>query len=156
MFEYRLRWDSVLYEPGTLHAVAYKNGKKWAEQILETTGQPSRLIAEVDRNPIRPNGSDLAFITIRIADDMGRTVPDARNKIRVQVDNPGVLVATDNGDPTDMTSFVANERNAFNGLCLAIVRFLDSSNQPFHVHITGEGLKETHITIYPLVEVRDK
>lgn len=156
MFEYRLRWDSVLYEPGTLHAVAYKNRKKWAEQILETTGQPSQLIAEVDRNPIRPDGTDLAFISIRIADDRGRTVPDARNKIHVQVDKPGVLVATDNGDPTDMTSFVANERNAFNGLCLAIVRFSTNSNQPFHVHITSEGLKDTHMTIYPLAGVRDK
>ena len=29
-YEYRLRWDDVVYQPGTLKVVAYKNGKKWA------------------------------------------------------------------------------------------------------------------------------
>ena len=29
-FEYRLRWDDVVYEPGTLTAVAYKDGQRWA------------------------------------------------------------------------------------------------------------------------------
>ena len=27
-FEYRLRWDDVVYEPGELRVVAYKGGKK--------------------------------------------------------------------------------------------------------------------------------
>ena len=27
-FEYRLRWDDVVYEPGELKVVAYKNGKR--------------------------------------------------------------------------------------------------------------------------------
>ena len=35
-FEYRLRWDDVAYEPGTLEVVAYKDGKEWAKE--ERTG----------------------------------------------------------------------------------------------------------------------
>ena len=38
-YEYRLRWDDVKYEPGKLKAVAYKNGRKWAEDLVETTGE---------------------------------------------------------------------------------------------------------------------
>ena len=29
-FDYRLRWDDVVYEPGELKVVAYKGGKSWA------------------------------------------------------------------------------------------------------------------------------
>ncbi len=37
-FEYRLRWDDVVYEPGELKVIAYKNGKIWAEDSVKTTG----------------------------------------------------------------------------------------------------------------------
>ncbi len=146
-YEYRLRWDSVVYTQGTLHAVAYKNGQNWAEQLVETTGKPSKLIAEADRNNISSDGYDLAFITIRITDEQGRTVPDANNKIKVIVDEPGQLVATDNGDPTDMTSFTSNERNAFNGYCLAIVKYKKSSKGSFFVTIKANNLVPAKIEI---------
>ncbi|HOK98057.1 MAG TPA: beta-galactosidase GalB [Bacteroidales bacterium] len=148
-YEYRLRWDSVKYQPGVLYAVAYKNGQKWAEQTMETTGQPTQLLAQADRDTIHPDGYDLAFITIRIADAQGRTVPDANNKVQIKVDPPGMLVATDNGNPADMTSFASAERKAFNGLCLAIVRYDRKSRQPFNVSIAAEGLQNTRVTIYP-------
>ena len=34
----------------------------------------------------------------------------------------GEIVATDNGDPTDMTSFNSKSRKAFSGMALVIVR----------------------------------
>ena len=29
-YEYRLRWDDVVYQPGALEVVAYRDGKEWA------------------------------------------------------------------------------------------------------------------------------
>jgi beta-galactosidase len=49
-------------------------------------------------------------------------VPRADNTITFGVSGPGVLVSTDNGDPTDMTAFPSASRKAFSGLALAIVR----------------------------------
>ena len=37
-YEYRLRWSDVVYEPGELRVVAYKNGLEWAESAVKTTG----------------------------------------------------------------------------------------------------------------------
>ena len=34
-YEYRLRWDDVKYQPGELKVVAYKNGRKWAEDVVQ-------------------------------------------------------------------------------------------------------------------------
>jgi len=38
------------------------------------------------------------------------------------VEGPAEIVATDNGDPTDMTAFPSLSRSAFNGMALAIVK----------------------------------
>ena len=60
-FEYRLRWDDVKYEPGELKVFAYQNGKKWAEDIVKTTGEPFRLEASADRKEIMADGKDLSL-----------------------------------------------------------------------------------------------
>ena len=44
--QYRLRWDDVKYEPGELRVVAYKNGKKWAEDVMKTTGAAAKVVDE--------------------------------------------------------------------------------------------------------------
>lgn len=121
-YEYRLRWNDVRYEPGELKAVAYKNGKKWAETTVKTAGNQTKLMAEADRATIQSGSYDLAFITIRVTDDCGLTVPRANNKIQFSIEGPGEIVATDNGDPTDMTTFSSTSRNAFGGLALVIVK----------------------------------
>ena len=43
---YRIRWDDVKYEPGTLKVVAYKNGKEWATETVKTTGECEEAGAE--------------------------------------------------------------------------------------------------------------
>ena len=49
-------------------------------------------------------------------------MPRANNRIHFDLEGPGEIVATDNGDPTSFESFQSHNRNAFNGLCLVIVR----------------------------------
>ncbi|MDX9727383.1 MAG: beta-galactosidase GalB, partial [Bacteroidales bacterium] len=122
LFEYRLRWDEVTYEPGELKAVAYKYGIKWAEDIVTTTGEPVALEAEADRQNIVPDGKDLAFITVKVTDDKKLIVPLSDNLIEFSIEGPGEIVAADNGDPTDMMPFHLKRRKAFNGLALVIVR----------------------------------
>jgi beta-galactosidase len=138
--EYRLRWDDVVYEPGELLVIAYRDGMEWARDAVTTTGAAAALRIESDVAGIRADGRDLAFITLRVVDKDGRTVPDARNRVHFSVDGPGVLVATDNGDPKDFTAFPSPQRDAFNGLCLAIVRGVSGKGGMIVVTATGEGL----------------
>ena len=145
---YRLCWDDVVYEPGELKAVAYKGGKPWAEETVKTTGTPAALKLEVDRSSITGDGRDLAFVTARVVDAEGRTVPVAANSIRFTVEGAGELVATDNGDATDLTVFSAPERKAFKGLALAIVKAKHGSAGKFTLKAVSEGLEgaQTEIT----------
>ncbi len=60
-YEYRLRWDDVIYEPGELKVVAYKNNKEWATDVVKTAEAPARLDAFADRSEIESDGIDLAL-----------------------------------------------------------------------------------------------
>lgn len=146
-YEYRLRWDDVLYEPGRLEVTAYKNGKKWAENSVATTNEPAKLEASADRREIRADGKDLSFITVRITDNNGLTVPRAENTIAFEINGPGEIIATANGDPTNLVTFQSHEREAFSGLILVIIR--SRSEDPGLITVTAKspGLEEAEVLI---------
>ena len=140
-FEYRLRWDDVVYAPGTLEVVAYKDGKRWASDRVQTAGEPSALEAVPDRAEIRADGRDLSFVTVRVTDEEGRNAPRAMNALSFSIEGPGEFVAADNGDPTSFEPFQVPTRKAFNGLCLVIVRAKPGATGPIALTVTGKGLK---------------
>ena len=146
-FQYRFRWDDVVYEPGELKVVAYKDGRFWAEATTVTTGEPAKLKAKADRNRIVNDGLDLSFITINIKDANGLVVPVADNLINFTIEGPGEIVATDNGDAADFTSFHAHQRNAFNGYCLAIVRAIPGQAGRIVLRAESDGLVAAEVVI---------
>ncbi len=146
-FEYRLRWDDVKYEPGTLEVVAYKEGRRWAAATVKTAGTPAALEATPDRAEIRADGADLAFITVRVTDAAGLTAPRADHALRFSLEGPGEIVATDNGDQTSFEPFTAPRRKAFNGLCLVIVRAKPGQPGTLRLTARGDGLREGVATI---------
>jgi beta-galactosidase len=141
-YEYRLRWDDVVYQPGELTVVAYKNGVKWAENSVRTTSESAALKMDVDRKVIAADGNDLAFITVSVVDKHGRLVPTAKNQLTFKVEGEGEIVATDNGDSTSFVSFKSHQRPAFNGLCLVIVRIKPGTAGNFNVIASADGLTD--------------
>ncbi len=146
-YEYRLRWDDVVYQPGTLKVITYKNGKPWATDAMKTAGNPVGLKLEPDRSTIGADGKDLSFVTVTVTDKNGLTVPRADDRIHFDLKGPGEIVATDNGDPTSFESFQSPDRKAFNGLCLVIVR--GKPGQPGKIELVAkaDGLKVGTVSI---------
>jgi beta-galactosidase len=140
-FEYRLRWNDVAYQPGELKVVAYKNGRKWATDVMKTTGPAVKLMLKADHDTIRSDGKDLSFVTVTVADKNGRLVPRSNNRIKFSVEGPGEIVATDNGDATSFESFQATERTAFNGMALVIVRAKADQKGAIVLHADAAGLE---------------
>jgi len=137
---YRIRWDDVVYQPGTLKVVAYKDGQPWAEAETATAGKPASATLEIDFG-----GEELTFVTARIVDSAGRLVPQADNHLTFSVSGAGEIVATDAGDPTCHTPFHSPSIDAFNGLASVIVR----RNGPGEITLTvsSPGLKGQKITL---------
>ena len=146
-YEYRLRWDDVKYQPGRLKVVAYKNGRRWATDEVRTTRAATKLTLQPDRDRIRADGKDLSFVTLTVTDKAGRMVPRSKNRIRFEIEGPGEIVATDNGDATDFTSFQSPERNAFNGLALVIVRAKPGQSGPITLKAHADGLKDATVRV---------
>lgn len=146
-YEYRLRWDSVAYEPGELRVAAYKNGQPWATDTVETTGQATGIKLTADKTTLRADGEDLVFIRISFVDAQGREVPTAEPAVTCSAEGPGRVIATDNGDPTCLISFPTPTRPAFNGLLLAIVRAEKGREGTLHFTATANGLPQAKLDI---------
>ncbi|MEQ1762747.1 MAG: glycoside hydrolase family 2 TIM barrel-domain containing protein, partial [Pyrinomonadaceae bacterium] len=145
--QYRFRWDEVVYQPGELKVIAYKKGEPWAQDIVKTTAAASAIQMRADRSAIAANGHDLSFITVKIADGNGLTVPRSKHLLRFEISGPGEIVATDNGDPTDLSSFQSTSRKAFNGLALVIVRSIKGSPGRIVIKATSADLKGAEIVL---------
>jgi beta-galactosidase len=146
--DFRLIWDEVPYEPGELKVVAFDDaGKPVMEQIIETTSGPAAIELTADRSALKADGDDLSFVTVRIVDSEGRSVPTADNLIEFELAGQGELIAVDNGDATSLESFQGNRRKAFSGMCLAIVRSVLDERGKVTLIATSPDLKSAEIVI---------
>ena len=146
-YEYRLRWDDVAYQPGTLHVVAYKNSKKWAENTVKTTGKPEKLGMSVDKKDIKADGKDMAFITVSVRDKDGLVVPRTHNLVDFKVDGPAEIAGIGNGDATSHESFQAQQHKVFNGKCVLYLRSKEGEKGEVTVIATSQGLKPATVTL---------
>jgi len=119
-----LEW-TVNYEPGTLKAIAFKNGRK-LESAVETTGPPAEIILTPYKTTLMADGEDVSVINVSVLDKQGREVPDADNKIRFAISGAGKIIGVGNGDPSshepDKCAEGAWGRSLFNGKCQVLVQ----------------------------------
>ena len=143
----RLTWDDVRYEPGSLKAIAYKNGQKWAEELVETTGKPAALQVTAEKTELKNDGTDLSFIRVAVVDSQGRVVPRSKNHLKFSVTGPAEIIATDNGDATSLLSFQLSERDAYNGLALVILRSQYMKQGKVVLTVESKGLPRQRVVL---------
>lgn len=133
-----LTWK-VPYAPGELKAVARRNGKVVATDVLRTAGKPHAVRLTADRTSLAADGRSLAFVTADVVDSRGVVVPDAEHLITFAV-RGGSLAGLDNGREESAERYQATTRTAFHGKALAIVR---SGTEPGVLEVTAsaEGLR---------------
>ena len=137
----------VPYEPGTLVARCYENGKETASQTLKTTGEPAAVRLVADRTRIRADRNDLSYVIAEIIDAEGNIVPDADDIIvNFEVSGVGKVAGVGSGDPRDMSSFQQPAKKAYQGICLAIIR-PETIPGRINIRATAEGLKEASLSM---------
>jgi beta-galactosidase len=136
-----LEWD-VPYEPGVLSAVGKtRDGKEACTAEVRTSGPPAAVRLSSERDTITTGEGDVANITFEIVDSAGVVVPTATNEVRFTVAGAGArIIALDNADLTDHSSYQSDHRKAFNGRGLAIIR----ATRPgaLRVSATADGLRD--------------
>ena len=140
-----LSWD-VPYEPGTLKVVGKKDGKIVSEEV-RTTSKPAAIRLSADRNDINADAHDIVNIKAEIVDENGLVVPGANNLIEFKVEGEGALIGIDNGNPLDKTQMKSKQRNAFNGLALAVIQSTEKSGN-IRITAVSANLKDAILQVF--------
>ena len=133
---FRLMWNEVKYQPGTLKAVASMDGKIIGESEIKTAGEPYRLKLTPDRQTIRPDGNDLSYILIEALDKDGNPCPLADNLVNMGLTGPGTIAGVGNGNPLSLEPFQASQVHLFFGKAMLIIR---SGHEIGSVAISASG-----------------
>lgn len=112
----------VKYRPGTVNAVARKDGRQIAVQEIHTAGEPAMIRLTADRRKIKSDGRDLSFVTVEILDKDGNLCPQADNLVEFKVRGAAFIAGVDNGSPISLERFRDSRRKAMNGKCLVVLQ----------------------------------
>lgn len=146
----RIKWDNIAYVPGTLVAVAKKNGRVVARHQIETTGEAVALKLIPDMETWHADGKDLMHVRIYAVDKKGRrvlNVKDAKafDKLTFTVKGDANIVAVDNGNIASDELHIGKiqleksiQRNLFQGSALVILR---AGDKPGKIELSVEGEK---------------
>lgn len=146
----RIKWDNIAYAPGTLVAVAKKNGKVVARHQIETTGEAVALKLVPDAENWHADGKDLMHVRIYAVDKKGRrvlNVKDAKafDKLTFTVKGDANIVAVDNGNITSDELHIGKtqleksiQRHLFQGSALVILR---AGDKPGKIELSVEEEK---------------
>jgi len=146
-YKYRLRWNDVIYEPGELKAIAYKDGKKIGQALMHTAGEPAIIRLTPDRKELSATGEDLCYILVEAHDKKGTFCPLASNLIHFGIDGPAEIIAVGNGNPLSLEPFQANYRKLFYGKAMLVVRTREGRGGQIRVSAKSVGLRGTDIVV---------
>lgn len=154
----RIEWDNIAYAPGTLVAVAKKNGKVVARHQIETTGEAVALKLIPDMETWYADGKDLMHVRIYAVDKKGRrvlNVKDAKafDKLTFTVKGDANIVAVDNGNIASDELHIGKtqlektiQRHLFQGSALVILRAGDKPGK-IELSVAGEKMKAKKLVL---------
>jgi beta-galactosidase len=137
----------VTYQPGTVEVIGYKGGNETGRFTLVTASDPAALRLTPDRDVIPADTGSIAYVEIEVQDKNGVTVKHGEPEITVEVSGAGELIAVGTGNPVSEEMYVGNQRKAYHGRLLAVVR---SNGQPGEITLTArtEGLPAAQLQLH--------
>ncbi|WP_280435015.1 glycoside hydrolase family 2 protein [Nocardia carnea] len=141
---FRADFDTV-YRPGELVAVAYRDGRPIGRTALVSAAAVTHLAVDVDRDRLRADTRDLAFVGISLTDAAGVVHPADDREVRVRVTGAGVLQGLGSGAPVTEERFGTGRRQTFQGRALAIIRPMAPG--PITVTVEADGCSPTEVTL---------
>ena len=141
---FRLIWKDVVYEPGEIKAVAYKDGQVIETRSVITTGEPVALKLTPETGEITANGEDIAYILVEAVDEEGRVHPLANDAFEVELSGEGTLAGIGNGNPQSLDPFKDSKGSLFYGKAMILVQ---STGKKGDIRVTVQtkelGVKST-------------
>jgi beta-galactosidase len=135
----------VPYAPGVLRAVGRRrDGTAACAAEVRTAGRPAAVRLVADQDIATAAAGDVLHVAFELVDSVGAVVPTADDLVQFTVTG-GTILALDNADLRDLDRHRVDQRRAFKGRGLAILR----APQPglLTLTATASGLRTAGIRI---------
>jgi beta-galactosidase len=138
-------WE-VPYQPGYIEAIGFTNDGEKVTHKIKTAGKAEKILLTTDRDTLKSNQQDIAYVTVQLLDENNNPVPFANDTIHFEVKGAGFLKAVGNGNQKSHTPFTGNKMESYLGKCLAIVQ---AGNQKGELILTAnsENIESSKITM---------
>lgn len=133
--EYHVMWR-LRFEPGEVRVISRKNGRIIKERTIRTAGAPDHIRLIPNKTIIKADGKSLSFVSVEIVDKDGNLCPFAENSMFFSLEGQATIAGVDNGSQMSLERFQANNRKAFFGRCLVVVR---SGKIPSQIKLTAKS-----------------
>jgi len=136
----------VPYQAGKLKVVAKNSGKEIVSKTIHTAGTAHTIAIDADKIVVHANQTDVIHLELNIVDNQGHFVPEASNRLQIEIDGPAKLIGVENGDILDLEPHKVPTRKAFMGKVLALIQTTDIPGS-ITITISGEGLQPQQLVI---------
>jgi beta-galactosidase len=140
-----MEWE-VLYSPGTLKAIGWKDGRVLCTEEIKTAGAPAKIELTPDSGTISADGCDLSYITVRVLDKDGNFMPTANNTIAFSIEGNGIIKGVCNGDALSHENPTGSVISASAGMCLLVVQSTTDAGE-MRITANSSGLENSYATI---------
>jgi hypothetical protein len=127
----------VPYEPGTLEAVSYRDGKEAGRSQLRSAAEVT-LTLEPECSRISLSSRDLAYLHVLLADTVGTTEMLDDDEVTIEVSGPGTLAGFGSSDPSPARGFSDRTQSTYFGRALAIIR---PTGEPGTIKVTARSIR---------------
>lgn len=112
----------IIYEPGILEAIVYKEGKELSRSRLQTTNTAQELCVISEDKIVQADGLDLGYIRVELKDLAGRRLMYEERIITVEISGCGEFLAMGGGNPCIDDSIGTNNCHLYRGTAIIIVK----------------------------------
>ncbi len=126
------------YQPGTLKAVSYINGKISGEYEIKTATGAPRLSASFDQNLLKD--AEIAIVNYSVKDANGNVYTDSEKEIQVSLDGEAEIIGFGSANPKAQEEFGSNKTTTWKGLAQLIIKRKSGKKVVINAETT-DGLK---------------
>ena len=141
---------NLTYQPGTLEAVSYSDGKEVSRDKLITAGEPASLKLTPEKTEITADGESLCFVRVEAVDADGNHVPYVETAACAKAEGAAALAAFGTGRGCTEENYTSGRVTLFKGTALAILRASTEAGTAC-LQISADGLQSasTEIRVLP-------
>lgn len=136
----------VEFQPGTLEAVAFRNGAELARRRLETTGPAAAIRLTAEPFAGGSDRGDIVYVAVEVVDSRGRVLPDAELPVALSVDGAGELIAFGSANPVAAGGYQSPRSRTWRGRALAVLRGTGRAGEVV-VQASGPSIQSERLTL---------